>query len=287
MVRQGARAHRAVRTTDAVFRAVLAARAFVARDVAIRLSYRAKLSLSLLSSAVTLVTLTFVGRVVAGSGPGFQARYGMSYTTFALVGVIVHGAAATGLHAFRASLRREQLQGTLEVLLSSGLPPPVLIVLSGVGDVLVACAGGAALAAVCSRVFGFPVHASPSLVAASACYVAAMCGLGLASAGIVVVCKEGDPVGWTLGGLSSIAGGVYFPVDVLPPWLAAFSRALPTTHALHAVRAAAVRGGAAAGPDPASLRFLAAAAIVSVATGLLVLLWGLRRSRRLGTLGEY
>ncbi len=258
--------------------------AFAARAVATRLSYRTQLSLGLASTALSMAVLVFVGRVVACAGSGFEERYGMSYTAFALIGVVVHGAASAGLGAFRSSVRREQLQGTLEQLLASRGPSAALVALSGAGDVLASCAGGAALVAVCSKVVGLSVDISAPLVLAVALYVIAMCGLGLASAGIVLVSKEGEPVSWVFGTLSALAGGVYFPVDLLPSWLEPVSRALPTTHVLAVVRSA-VSDGARASGSP--MLVLALSAFAAAACGALVLRWGLSRARRLGTLGEY
>ncbi len=111
-----------------------------------------------------------------------------------------------------------------------------------------------------------------------------MCGLGLASAGVVLVSKEGEPVSWAFGTLSALAGGVYFPVDLLPSWLEPVSRALPTTHVLAVVRST-VSDGARASGSP--MLVLALSAFAAAACGALVLRWGLSRARRLGTLGEY
>jgi ABC-2 type transport system permease protein len=109
-----------------------------------------------------------------------------------------------------------------------------------------------------------------------------MCGLGLASAGVVLVTKEGEPVSWLLATLSALAGGVYFPPDLLPGCLRTISQALPTTHVLAVVRGADSVGGARA-----SLLFLSAAAAVACAAGAATLRWGLARARDAGTLGEY
>lgn len=258
--------------------------AFAARAAATRLSYKTQLSLGLASTAVSMVVLLFVGRAVACAGRGFEERYGMSYATFALVGVVVHGAASAGLGAFRSSVRREQLQGTLEQLLVSRGSPVALVALSGAGGVLGSCAGGAALVALCARFAGLSVDVTASLLAAVVLYVATMCGLGLASAGIVLVSKEGEPLSWAFGTLSALAGGVYFPADLLPSWLGPVSRALPTTHVLTVVRASVTRD-ARAGLFPMLL--LAASAAAAAVCGVLVLRWGLARARRLGTLGEY
>jgi len=258
--------------------------AFAARAVATRLSYRTQLSLGLASTALSMVVLLFMGRVVACAGSGFESRYGMSYTTFALVGVVVHGAASVGLGAFRSSVRREQLQGTLEQLLASRGSPVLLVALSGAVDVLGSCAGGAVLVVLCSRLAGLSIDVSAQLVGAVSLYVVTVCGFGLASAGVVLVSKEGEPVSWVAGTLSALAGGVYFPADLLPPWLEPVSRALPTTHVLAVVRASISHG---AGVSRLPMLFLAAAAAAAAASGVLVLRWGLARARRLGTLGEY
>jgi ABC-2 type transport system permease protein len=250
--------------------------------VATRLSYRTQLSLGLASTVLSAVVLVFVGRVVAFAGGGFETRYGMTYTEFAVLGVVVHGAASAGLGAFRAAVRREQLQGTIEQLLLSRGPASLLVALSGAGDVLSACAGGAALLAVCSRLGGFPIEVSWPFAGAVCLYAATMCGLGLASAGVVLVTKEGEPVSWLLATLSALAGGVYFPPDLLPGCLRTISQALPTTHVLAVVRGADSVGGARA-----SLLFLSAAAAVACAAGAATLRWGLARARDAGTLGEY
>jgi ABC-2 type transport system permease protein len=258
--------------------------AFAWRAVATRLSYRTQLSLGLASTVLSAVVLVFVGRVVAFAGAGFEARYGMTYTEFAVLGVVVHGAASAGLGAFRGAVRREQLQGTIEHLLLSRGPAPVLVLLSGAGGVLSAFLGGAVLLAACSWVGGFPLEMSGPFAAAVCLYAATMCGLGLASAGVVLVTKEGEPVSWLLSTLSALAGGVYFPPDLLPGWLRAVSGALPTTHVL-----AVVRGAATGGPGDARapLLLLSATALAACLAGAATLRWGLSRARDAGTLGEY
>jgi ABC-2 type transport system permease protein len=259
--------------------------AFLTRSVATTLSYRAKLSLGHATLELTVVTFVFVGRVVAASGPGFVERFGIDYTTFVIVGVLVHGVAVSGLRAFRAALRREQLQGTLELLVASAIPLPTLVLLSGAGELAVTAVGGAVFLTAASALAGLHVAVSVPMVAGAVLYVAFMSGVGLASAGFVLVSKEGDPISWLLGSASGLLGGVYFPVELLPRWLGRVASVLPTTRALALARS----GLGAHGPEPtaASLLALAAAAGLSVAFGLLVLQWGHRRARRKGTLGEY
>ncbi|MBN2565385.1 MAG: ABC transporter permease [Candidatus Eisenbacteria bacterium] len=278
--------------------------AFLRREIATYVSYRAKVSLGLASMALSLVTFTFVGKVVASSGTGFSDRFGMSYTSFAIVGIFVHSLASSGLHSFRSAVRREQLQGTLEVLLAAGLPAPLTVLVSGLSEVLLRAAVGAVLMVVVAAVAGVALPLTPALLSATLLYLCITTGAGLASAGFVLVSKEGDPISWVFGGAAGLLGGVFFPVEMLPSWLRAAARLLPTTHALavaraglpHAgvasARAIALSGvpagsGATLSASAGSIVYLCAAAPVSLAVGLVALRWGLSRARRDGTLGHY
>jgi ABC-2 type transport system permease protein len=259
--------------------------AFLSRGIATALSYRARLSLGLASVVLSAVTFILIGRVVAASGPGFVERFGVDYTTFVVVGVVVHGVASSGLRSFRAALRREQLQGTLEALLASPVPLPIIVTLSGAGELAVTAVGGAAFLALASLLAGLHLTVSAPMVAGAVLYVAFMSGVGLASAGFVLVSKEGDPISWLIGSATGLLGGVYFPVELLPAWLARAAAVLPTTRALELARS----GLGAAGPQPtaSALVGLAAVATLSITIGLLLLRWGHRHARRHGTLAEY
>ena len=259
--------------------------AFVRRELATYASYRAKLALGLASLVLSLVTFSFVGRVVAGAGSGFVEQYGMSYSSFAVVGIFVHSLAMSGLHSFRSAVRREQLQGTLELLLTTRLPSPVLVLLAGSGELAITVVGGAALMAGGAALIGLDLRLSPSLAGALLLYLLVMCGVGLASAGVIMVSKEGEPISWAVSGAAGLLGGVYFPVDMLPGWLQASAQALPTTHALAVARYGA--HGATAPGSAGSLSFLAVSAAASLVVGLAVLEWGCRRARNAGTLGHY
>jgi ABC-2 type transport system permease protein len=268
-------------------RVVASGLAFIRRELATYASYRAKLALGLTSLAVSLVTFSFLGKVVASAGSGFVERHGMTYTSFAIIGVFVHSLATSGLHCFRSAVRREQLQGTLELLLTTRLPSPVLVFLAGTGELVVTVLGGALLMAGAAGLIGIEIGASPELAAAFLLYLLVMCGLGLASAGVIMVSKEGDPVSLAVSGASGLLGGVYFPVGLLPHWLQPVARVLPTSHAVAIARYGS-HGACASTLDSAgSFGFLAGAAVVSLSFGLAVLHWGCRRARNSGTLSHY
>ena len=208
------------------------------RGAATYVSYRAKLALSLVSLSLSVVTFALVGRVVATAGGGFVERYGTDYASFAIIGVAVHSIASTGLNCFRAAVRREQLQGTIETLLTSRMPASLVVFLGGLGELVLVAGGGVLFLCAAAGLLGVRVVPSPVAILAVGLYGSFMVGLGLASAGLVLVSKEGEPVSWLFGAVTGLLGGVYFPVDLLPAWLQAVARVLPTTHALALVRAA-------------------------------------------------
>jgi ABC-2 type transport system permease protein len=62
------------------------------------------------------------------------------------------------------------------------------------------------------------------------------------SASYLLLFKRGNPAKWLLIGLWGIAGGMLFPVSILPDWLQVEAKLNPMTPALNALRAALLGG---------------------------------------------
>ncbi|MBD3366882.1 MAG: hypothetical protein GF405_01755 [Candidatus Eisenbacteria bacterium] len=283
-MRVGCAAGRGHRTVRRPVGAARVAVAFLVRSLMIFTSYRLRALLGFVSLGTTLLGCVLVGRLVATGGAGFGERFGMSYTAFALVGVVVHGAASSGLRVFRTSVRREQLLGTLEHLLACPVDPSVLVVLSALGQLLLTLAGGLALLAVVSHLAGLGAVVSGEVLLPVVLYAASMAGLGLLSSAVVLVHKEGEPVSWALSTLTGVLGGVFVPVELLPGWVRGASLLLPTTHALALVRSALVPGHAT---PSASIPVLCLSAATLPVAGFIALRFAFRRARRDGSLGHY
>jgi len=260
--------------------------AFVVRSVATYASYRSKLFLGFASLLLSAITFLFVGRVVELAGSGFEDEMGMTYTAFALIGVVVHGVSASGLHAFRKTVRREQLQGTFEQLVSSGRPVVLLVLLAGLSEIMIAQGVALGLAVIVSGLLGVTIPVTLPALTAVVLYSLTMCGIGFISAGLTTVFKEGEPVSWAFGALSGLLGGVYFPVSLLPVWLRRVAWMLPTSHVLPVARAG-FRGPVHDAGTATHLVFLLISAAVSVVVGLVVLRRGCDHARVTGTLREY
>src|SRR5437016_9905229 len=113
--------------------------------------------------------------------------------------------------------------------------------------------------------FGFPLRAANWLAvfAVLLATLLAFSGLGILSAGYLLLFKRGNPAKWFFLGVSSVAGGMLFPVGILPDWLQLVARLNPVTYALDAMRASLLGGSCIAGLwRPLSVLLLFAAALL-------------------------
>src|SRR5262249_34332303 len=111
----------------------------------------------------------------------------------------------------------------------------------------------------------------------------AFSGLGILSASYLLLFKRGNPGKWFLLGISSIVGGMLFPVSILPPWLQFIARLNPVTYALDAMRAALL-GGSNIFELWRPLVVLLVFAAVLLPASSATFAWALRRTKATGTL---
>jgi ABC-2 type transport system permease protein len=106
------------------------------------------------------------------------------------------------------------------------------------------------------------------------------------SAATILWLKKGDPLAWVLGGMGTMLGGAYFPVDVLPGWLRQVSFLIPITYSLDALRLTILQGysvGMVAHP----LLVLALMAAILLPGSLSIFAAMVRKGRIEGTLMQY
>jgi ABC-2 type transport system permease protein len=256
-------------------------RAFFWRDLVTDVSYRVSFALEALDVVIGVAAFFFLSRLVGGRPDGYDPF------AFILVGVGLNGAMTTALVAFAHGIRTNQQAGTLKALLTLPLPPAAAMLYSsaypfarGTLDALVYLAAGAS--------FGLPLGQA-NIAGAAIVFVLALLAfgsLGLLSAAFTLVWKRGDPLLWLIGGLSWLVGGVFYPIELLPPVLQQLARALPMTHALEALRATLLAGAGLAEVH-ASLAVLAGFGLIGFPLALAVFLAALTQARRLGTISQY
>jgi ABC-2 type transport system permease protein len=258
------------------------------RDFAVARSYRAAFVLEIFQALFGVASFYFLARFIESPKLTSSLPQGTSYFSFVLVGIAFFDYLTIALHTFDESLREARQNGTLENLLVTQTSLPVILAGSSLYPfvllslrTLIYLGWGAAL-------FGFPLRDANWFGAALilGASVLAFVGLGILSASYLLVFKRGNPVNWAVIGVSSVVGGMMYPVSVLPRWLQVVARLIPVTYSLEGMRAALL-GHATMRELWPSLGGLLAFAAILLPVSFAVFSWALRRTKITGTLTHF
>jgi ABC-2 type transport system permease protein len=136
--------------------------------------------------------------------------------------------------------------------------------------------------------FGLDFYASgliPALVVLLV-FIPFVWGLGVASAGAALTFRRGSGIVGLASTVLVLFSGAFYPLDVLPGWVASLAELNPITIAVDGMREPLLGGTGWDGVGRA-VAVLLPLAVVSVALGALAFRAALRRERRQGTLGLY
>jgi ABC-type transport system involved in cytochrome c biogenesis permease component len=144
------------------------------------------------------------------------------------------------LTTFDDSLQEARQNGTLENLLVTQTSLPVILAGSCLYPFVLMSLRTAIYIGWGAILFGFPLRGANWLGAllVLAASVLAFLGLGILSASYLLILKRGNQVNWAILGLSSVAGGMMYPISVLPAWLQRVAHLIPVTYSLEGMRAA-------------------------------------------------
>jgi ABC-2 type transport system permease protein len=135
----------------------------------------------------------------------------------------------------------------------------------------------------------FAPGANPALILVFyTLFVGACFGLGLASASMffLLEIKEGaEPVAWTTTIIARIASGIYYPLSVLPAWVATLGYLVPHTYALRSIRLVLISGeGIGNARVVQDLAILSLLSVATLVVGIILFRRGLQRAERVGGL---
>jgi len=252
------------------------------KDFLSAVRYRNGLLLNAFAPAGQLVMFYYLARSV---GPQFRPE-GMPYFTFLLVGTGFYTFLLTSMHSFFRSIQESQQAGTLEVLMITATPPPVLLCLSVVS---VFASGLVQLSLYIGAGF---VLFRPSLeINIAGCgavfllSVLIVVSIGMIAAGLQVAIYKGSAALWLLGSTAWIISGTLFPVGALPRPMQILAGLLPLTHSLSGMRLALASG--ATSSLIREIELLTAFSAALVPASLWFFSWTVRRARQFGTLSHY
>src|ERR687891_1711508 len=107
--------------------------AFVARDFRLFVSYRMQFFLRIISILAVVTTLFFISKIFSGFTDPQFSQWRDPLATW-LTGLAVLNYFMTGFSSLANSIRREQMQGTLESVLLTPINLPTVIVASSAWD---------------------------------------------------------------------------------------------------------------------------------------------------------
>jgi ABC-2 type transport system permease protein len=258
--------------------------AFLVRDATMALSYRLRFALQIISIVFMVSVLYFVSKLI-GTHPELD-QYG-GYLPFAAIGLAVVSYFQTGFSSFANAIRTEQMIGTLEALLMTPTKIPKIVIASSVWDFFWATLTAVIYIAAASLFYGIKLQGNPLLALLLLVLTTAIfASFGVISASFIMVFKRGDPLGFLVGGISTLLGGVFFPVSALPSWLQKISYALPITYGLNGLRDILLKGQSLSAILP-ELVVLLCFAVVGIPLSLYCFKKAVARAQREGSLLQY
>jgi ABC-2 type transport system permease protein len=258
---------------------------FFWRDLSIARTYRTVFILEAIEALFGAAMFYYVARFVDTPALQHALPQGGSYFAFSLVGFVFLDYLNAALDTFDRGLEESRDAGTLEHLLITQTSLPVFVAGSAIYPFVATTLRIVIYVAWAAALFGFPLQAANWLAVLAVLLVTllAFSGLGILSASYLLLFKRGNPAKWFFLGVSSVAGGLLFPVSILPDWLQLVARLNPVTYALEAMRASLL-GGAGVAVLWRPLVILLVFAAVLLPLSVSVFAWSLRRTKITGTL---
>jgi ABC-2 type transport system permease protein len=257
--------------------------AVLRRDLLTSLRHRNGAVVLVAGIAAELAGFYYLSRAI---GPTFRPD-GLDYYSFLLIGTAMYGFMIGGMGAFVHAVEQAQMTGTMEVLMTTSTPAPVMVALSalsafartGLNMLLYLLAG--------SLILGVKLHASiAGVIAVLGLALVVAIALGLVGAAMQVAMQKGTAVVWLSSVVGGLLTGTVFPVAALPTVLRKFSAFIPLTSAVEGLRIALFRGDATS-LLLASLAKLGVFAVFLLPLSLALFAHVLKKARLEGTLSFY
>lgn len=216
-----------------VRRAWQIASAFLRIDYIDTMNYPLALMMRALSAFVPILTFYFVSTLIGEDGPDV----GGDYYTFVVIGIVSMGILAATLNSFGNMMLRYTQEGQLEMFLVEPVRwralPFVMIPWQAFIAVMTAL-----LLLILTIFLGaeYRLAGVPTAIVIVVLGLASTLAIGIFGASIKVLSKRADPVLSLYSIAASVLSGAFYPVELLPDWLQAFSWVIPHTYVIQALR---------------------------------------------------
>jgi ABC-2 type transport system permease protein len=260
-------------------------RVFALKDLRIALTYRLSFVLGLFSAFYGILTFYFVSRVV---GHGSTVGSPNQYFGFVVVGVALSNVLRAAVMTASTTARRDQVEGTLEILATQPIAPVALALGWSALAVMESILESAAMLALAVPL-GFSGFSPDwiSVLLVLTVSMAVFLAIGFMGAAIVLAIQQGTTVMGMVVAILSLAGGALFPVSVLPGSAHILTLVSPLTYTLKAMRGAMLDGRSPADLLGGSLGVALIYAAVVVPVAIVLLSASFRFARSRGSLSRF
>lgn len=262
--------------------------AFLRRDFLVAWSYRVGFFSDIASLIAQMLVFFFIGKMIDSSSLPEYGGVHPSYLEFVTIGVVLNAFVQVALSRTADALRTEQMIGTLEALMTTPTATATIQLGSAVFDLVYMPLRLVVFLVFMTVAVGIDVEISgglPSLVVLIA-FLPFVWGLGLAAAAAILTFRRGGGVIAVGTMLLGLASGAFFPLDLLPAWIAAAAEYNPLAIAIEGFRDALLGGTGWSGVGD-HLVLLFPISTLSIIGGSVLFHLALSRERRRGTLGLY
>jgi ABC-2 type transport system permease protein len=265
--------------------------AFVRRDRKIWWTYKMWVILDLLSTFSFVITYALVARIVPPDRL-VQGGYTVGgYLAFSVIGIAFQQYVFSSVLGLSEAIRDEQWFGTMETILSSSTSFRTFLFGESTFRFLIGTVflvGAMGLGLLLGTTFTTSVGIILSVIVLSVLMIFSHLSIGIASAGVIMKIKQGNPVAWAFSWLTQLVSGVFYPLGVLPGYMNLIGRIFPLTYSLDGVRRCLMDGQTIMDPAVAeNVLWLCVFIAVSLPISLFIFKLGYDSSRKDGSLGQY
>ena len=262
--------------------------AFIRRDFLTQTSYRLAFIMRVGGMLISVSIFYFISQILGAAVSPYLERYGSDYFHFALLGIAFYPFIRLSANSLADAVHEYQHTGTLEVLFLSPTPIFASLIMSTLWRYCWAFVESLFYLLVAGLFFHAHLDWSNVLSAVLIVLLTllANAGLGFINASFVLVTKRTSPLARLLELVTNLLAGVYYPVEVLPEWLRAFSRLLPATYSFDALRRTMLQSASLAdvGRD---LLALAVFTLALLPIGVVTFRYAVRWAKTDGSLSQY
>ncbi|MCW4019588.1 MAG: ABC transporter permease [Candidatus Bathyarchaeota archaeon] len=217
-----------------------------------------------------------------------QAAGTADFIPFIIIGAVLNSYVNRVLHGMGESIRREQVQGTLDYVLVAPSNKMFVLIGKALSETLSSTFFAASQLAISVLIFGLNLTLGMLLPVffVVILLVLGLHGLALVLAALTLLYKQSHEVSQTIGYIFYVFSPVRYPVESLPFWAQIISQFLPLTYALVLVRSFVLLGAGLSAVYSEVLALLVIDAVLLLA-GFYMFNWMESKTRKSGAISQY